>query len=74
MDFWECGIAGKVSKVIFENTYLWVTFGKSLIFSIFMFKYLFLILKSTPQRIKICYINVLAYFSNARFDFLVKLS
>ena len=53
MDFWECGIAGKVSKVvIFENTYLWVTFGKSLIFSIFMLKYLFLILKSTLKEQK----------------------
>ena len=53
MDFWECGIAGKVSKVaIFENTYLWVTFGKSLIFSIFMLKYLFLVLKSTLKEQK----------------------
>ena len=44
MEFWECGITDKVSKVVtFENTYLWVTFGKSFIFCIFMLIYLFLI-------------------------------
>ena len=33
MEFWESDIADKVSKaVIFENTYLWVTFGKSFIY------------------------------------------
>ena len=33
MEFRKCDIADKVSKVaIFENTYLWVTFGKSFIF------------------------------------------
>ena len=36
MEFWKCGIADKVSKVIFENRYLWVTFGQSFIFCIFM--------------------------------------
>ena len=44
MEFWECGITDKVSKVAsFENTYLWVTFSKSFIFCIFMLIYLFLI-------------------------------
>ena len=29
IEFRECGIADKISKVvIFENTYLWVIFGK----------------------------------------------
>ena len=44
MEFWECGMTDKVSKVVtFENAYLWVTFGKSFIFCIFMLIYLFLI-------------------------------
>ena len=48
IEFLECGIADKVSKVvIFENTYLWVTFGKSFIFYIFMLTYLFLVTKSS---------------------------
>ena len=47
MEFWKCGMANKVSKVaIFENTYFWVTFGKSFIY-VFMLIYLFLVLKST---------------------------
>ena len=52
MEFWECGIADKVLKVIFENTYLWVTFGKSFIFCVFMLTYLFLVLKSSLKRRK----------------------
>ena len=54
MEFWQCGIVGKVSKVvIFENTYLWVvTFGKIFNFCIFMLTYLFLLLKSTLKRQK----------------------
>ena len=52
MEFWECGIADKVLKVIFENTYLWVTFGKSFIFCVFMLTYLFLVLKSSLKRQK----------------------
>ena len=52
-EFWECGIASKVSKVaIFENAYLWVTFGKSFTLCVFMFAYLFLVLKSTLKRQK----------------------
>ena len=36
----------KVSNIVtFENTYLWVTFGKSSIFCLFMLIYLFLIFK-----------------------------
>ena len=67
MDFWECGIADKDPKVvIFENTYLWVTFTKSFIFCIFMLIYVYFEY--------LCYIYVLAYFSNARFEVLVKLS
>ena len=46
MEFWDCGIADKVSKVfVFENVYLWVTFGKSLISCIFMLTNLFLVFK-----------------------------
>ena len=52
MEFWECGIADKVLKVIFENTYLWVTFGKSFIFCVFMLTYLFLVLKRSLKRQK----------------------
>ena len=52
MEFWERGIADKVLKVIFENTYLWVTFGKSFIFCVFMLTYLFLVLKSSLKRWK----------------------
>ena len=52
MEFWERGIADKVLKVIFENTYLWVTFGKSFIFCVFMLTYLFLVLKSSLKRRK----------------------
>ena len=51
-EFWECGIADKVLKVIFENTYLWVTFGKSFIFCVFMLTYLFLVLKRSLKRQK----------------------
>ena len=37
MEFWEFGIADKVSKVIiYENAHLWVTFGQSFIFCMFM--------------------------------------
>ena len=36
----------------FENTYLWVAFGKSFIFCVFMLRYLFLVLKSTLKRRK----------------------
>ena len=53
MEFWECGIADKVSKVfIFENAYLRVTFGKSFIFCIFMRTNLFLVFKITLRRQK----------------------
>ena len=55
MEFWECGIADKVLKVIFENIYLWVTFGESFIFFfffVFMLTYLFLVLKSSLNRQK----------------------
>ena len=53
MEFWECGIADKVSKVaIFENTYLWVKFGKSFIFCIFMLVHLFLVRKGSLKRHK----------------------
>ena len=53
MEFWECGIADKVSKVaIFENTQLLVTSGKSFIFSIFVLVYLFLVCKSSLKRQK----------------------
>ena len=42
IEFWECGIADKVSEVIiFENTYLWVTFGKSFIFFIYLCSYIY---------------------------------
>ena len=52
MEFWECGIADKVLKVIFENKFLRATFGKSLIFCVFMFTYLFLVLKRSLKRQK----------------------
>ena len=53
MEFWDCGIADKVSKVfIFENAYLRVTFGKSFIFCIFMRTNLFLVFKITLRRQK----------------------
>ena len=52
MEFWECGIADKVLKVIFENTSLWATFGKSLIFCVFILTYLFLVLKRSLKRQK----------------------
>ena len=46
MEFRECGITDKASKVVtFENICLWVTFGKSFIFRIFMLIYLFPIYK-----------------------------
>ena len=46
MEFWDCGIADKVSKAfVFENVYLRVTFGKSFISCIFMLTYLFLVFK-----------------------------
>ena len=49
----RCDIADKVSKVvIFENKYLWVTFGKSFIFCIFMLIYLFLIPKNILWKVK----------------------
>ena len=39
MEFWECSIADKVSKVvIFKNTYFWITFGQSFIF-IYLYSY-----------------------------------
>ena len=43
MEFWECGIVDKVSKVvIFANTYLWVvTFGKILPF-LYIYAHIFL--------------------------------
>ena len=69
MEFRECYIADRVSKVaIFETTYLWVTFGTSFIFCIFMPTYLFLDLKSSLKR-EICYyIYVLAYDSSVMLD------
>ena len=76
--FWECGKADKVSKVIFENTYLCLTFAKSFSFWIFMLVYLFLVLKSSLKRQKPCYLLYLCFHillsSNAWFEFLVKLS
>ena len=53
MEFWECGIADKVSKVfIFENAYLRVTFGKSFIFCICAQIYsLFLKLRSEDKNL-----------------------
>ena len=74
MEFWECGIADKVLKVIFENTYLWVTFGKSFIFCVFMLTYLFLVLKRSLDRNLLLYLCYCVWlFSNTRFKFLVKL-
>ena len=51
VEFLEIVIADKVSKVaIFENTYIWVTFGKSFIFCICMLVFLFLVHKSSLKR------------------------
>ena len=51
MEFWECGITDKVSKVVsFENTYLWVTFGK-ISFLVYLCSYIYsLFLKSSFKK------------------------
>ena len=42
MEFWECDIANKViKKFIFENTYLYVTFGQSCFVCLCSFIYSF---------------------------------
>ena len=50
IEFCECGIAGKVSKVvIFENTYFWITSGKSFIF-LYLYSHIYsLFLKLPPK-------------------------
>ena len=47
MEFWECGIADKVLKVIFENTFLWATFGKSFIF-VYLYSHTYFLFLNVP--------------------------